>query len=145
MLNHHSDFSEKERPLVTFALIAYNQERYISEAVSGALAQTYEHLEIILSDDCSTDRTFEIMVGMATDYRGNHQIILNRNEKNVGIFSHVMNVFGISNGELIVFAAGDDISVHDRVENVVKVWQETGGWGFYSNYDLINEGNSVIA
>ena len=50
-----------DRPLVTFALFAYNQEEFIREAVEGAFAQTYEPLEIILSDDCSSDRTYEII------------------------------------------------------------------------------------
>ncbi|HUF60663.1 MAG TPA: glycosyltransferase, partial [Verrucomicrobiales bacterium] len=54
-----------ERPLVSFLLLAYNQEQYIHEAVEGAFSQTYSPLEIILSDDCSTDRTFEIMREMA--------------------------------------------------------------------------------
>lgn len=49
-----------DQPLVTFALFAYNQEQYIREAVEGAFSQTYKPLEIILSDDCSRDRTFEI-------------------------------------------------------------------------------------
>jgi hypothetical protein len=53
-----ADTSLKERPFVTFALFVYNQEKYIREAVEGAFSQTYEPLEIILSDDCSTDRTF---------------------------------------------------------------------------------------
>lgn len=47
-----------DHPLVTFALLAYSQEKYIREAVEGAFAQTYEPLEIILSDDCSSDRTY---------------------------------------------------------------------------------------
>ena len=55
-----------DRPLVTFALFAYNQEQHIREAVDGAFSQTYEPLEIILSDDCSTDRTFEIMQEIET-------------------------------------------------------------------------------
>ena len=50
-----------ERPLVTFALFAYNQEKYIREAVEGAFSQTYQRMEIILSDDCSTDSTFDIL------------------------------------------------------------------------------------
>jgi glycosyltransferase involved in cell wall biosynthesis len=63
-----------DRSLVTFALFAYNQEKYIREAVEGALAQTYEPLEIILSDDCSSDRTFETMREMAATYDGPHQV-----------------------------------------------------------------------
>ena len=57
--------SSPSPPLVTFALFAYNQEAFIREAVASALSQTYEPLEIILSDDCSTDRTFAIMQELA--------------------------------------------------------------------------------
>lgn len=61
------------RPLVTFKLFAYNQEDYTREAVQGAFAQADEPLEIILSDDCSCDRTYQIMQEMAVAYRGPHQ------------------------------------------------------------------------
>ena len=44
------------RPLVTFYVIAYNQSRFVREAVESALAQTYSPLEILLSDDCSHGR-----------------------------------------------------------------------------------------
>ena len=77
--------SNTERPLVTFALFAYNQERFIREAVEGALSQDYSPLQIILSDDCSIDRTYEIMREMAAAYEGSHEIVLNRNEENLGL------------------------------------------------------------
>ena len=73
-----------DQPMVTFALFAYNQEKYIREAVKGAFSQTYEPLEIILSDDCSGDRTYEIMKEMAKEYDGPHRVILNRLDKNIG-------------------------------------------------------------
>jgi glycosyltransferase involved in cell wall biosynthesis len=104
-----------DRPLVTFALFAYNQEKYICEAVKGAFSQTYEPLEIILSDDCSTDRTFEIMQEMAAAYKGPHKLTLNRNSANLGIGAHVSSVFEKANGHLVVVAAGDDISLPSRV------------------------------
>ena len=71
-----STASLQDRPLVTFALFAYNQEKYIREAVEGTFSQTYEPLEIILSDDCSSDRTFEIMEEMAATYDGPHATLL---------------------------------------------------------------------
>ena len=55
----------QERPLVTFLQFSYNLEHFIREAVEGAFAQTYSPLQIILSDDCSTDKTFEITRAMA--------------------------------------------------------------------------------
>lgn len=109
-----------ERPLVTFALFAYNQEKYIREAVEGAFAQTYEPLEIILSDDCSTDRTFEIMQEMTAGYKGPHKIKLNRNNENMGISQHVFKILTESSGDYIVNAAGDDISLPERVSEVLS-------------------------
>jgi glycosyltransferase involved in cell wall biosynthesis len=46
-----------DRPLISFMLFAYNQEHYIRRAVEAAMAQTYSPLEIILSDDASSDGT----------------------------------------------------------------------------------------
>lgn len=112
----------QDRPLVTFALFAYNQENYIREAVEGAFSQTYEPLEIILSDDCSSDRTFEIMQEMAAGYAGPHKVVLNRNPQNFGIGSHVNKAMDLSSGKYIVGAAGDDISKPDRVEETVAIF-----------------------
>lgn len=116
----------KERPLVTFFVCAYQQERFIREAVEGAFAQTYSPLEIILSDDCSSDRTFAIMQEMAAAYRGPHQIILNRNEKNLGIGGHINRIFELSHGELLVASAGDDVSLPERTEILVGSWIQGG-------------------
>jgi len=110
------------KPLISFVLFAYKQESFIREAVEGALSQTYSPLEIILSDDCSPDRTFEIMQEMVDSYSGPHKIILNRNEKNRGLGQHFNRVMDMAKGELIVMAAGDDISLPNRTEDLVNEW-----------------------
>lgn len=115
-----------EYPLVTFALFAYNQERYIREAVEAALAQNYPNLEIILSDDCSSDKTFDFMCDVVAGYSGNHKIVLRRNSENLGIARHINTVFSLANGGFVVFAAGDDVSVPDRVTRLVDCWVGAG-------------------
>jgi len=117
-------------PLVTFFVMAYNQERFISEAVEGAFSQTYSPLEIILSDDCSSDRTFEIMQEMAATYHGPHNIILNRNEKNEGIGGHVNKIMSLAKGELIVASAGDDISLPERTNELYLAWENSNRKAF---------------
>ena len=67
------------KPLISYCLITYNQEKYIKEAVLSALSQTYHPLEIIISDDCSTDNTFDIVRETINNYLGGHNIILNLN------------------------------------------------------------------
>ena len=53
-----------EKPLVTFALFAYNQEKLITAAVEAAFAQTYQPLEIIISDDESSDKTYDTILSL---------------------------------------------------------------------------------
>ena len=136
-----------ERPLVTFGLLAYNQERFIREAVEGALAQTYAPLEIILSDDCSSDRTFETMQETAAAYRGPHKVVLNRTPKNTGtVVAHLNQVMRLVRGELVVIAAGDDVSLPERTEVCYQAWVDSGrrSASIWSEYLPIDEsGNGV--
>ena len=91
----------EDLPLVTFALFAYNQEKYIREAVEAALAQDYPNLEIIFSDDCSPNSTFDVMRESTKNYSGCHQVKLNRNPVNLGLGSHVNRVVAQSKGCLL--------------------------------------------
>jgi glycosyltransferase involved in cell wall biosynthesis len=115
-----------DKPLLTFALVGYNQERFIREALRGAFSQTYSPLEIILSDDCSNDRTFEIMSEIAATYRGPHRVLLNRNASRFGLGGHINRVMEMVHGELVVVAAGDDVSLPERVAIVCKAWKSDG-------------------
>jgi len=108
-----------QNPLVTFVLFSFNQERYVREAVQGALAQTYTPLQIILSDDASTDNTFKIIEDLLREYRGPHAVLLNRNQSRRGIGGHVNRIMELAAGDIIVAAAADDISDADRVEAIV--------------------------
>jgi glycosyltransferase involved in cell wall biosynthesis len=85
--------------------------------------RTYTSLEIILSDDCSLDSTFAIMQLMTKSYAGPHRIILNRNPRNLGIGAHVNAVAALARGELIVLAAGDDVSHPLRTQTLFNVWK----------------------
>jgi glycosyltransferase involved in cell wall biosynthesis len=131
--------------LASFVVCAYNQEKYIREAVEGAFSQTYSPLEIILSDDCSTDSTFEIMQEMARNYKGPHKIILNRNEKNLGIAGHVNRTFELMNGEIWIAAAGDDISLPQRVYALMTAFANNPSWmAVVSSVELFGIKSGVV-
>lgn len=117
---------DRRFPMVTFALFAYNQERYIHEAVEAALAQNYPNLEVLISDDASGDNTWEVIQRSVSGYRGPHQLLVNRNSENMGICMHVNAVFKRAHGSLVVLAAGDDLSRSDRVSQLVATWKQNG-------------------
>lgn len=109
-------------PLVSMIICAFNQQDTIGEAIKSAFNQTYNNLEIIISDDCSSDDTYEIIKRYAGSYDGPHSIITNRNSVNLGIARHWDSISRTASGSLIVHAAGDDVSLPTRVDVLVRVW-----------------------
>jgi glycosyltransferase involved in cell wall biosynthesis len=135
----------QSRPLVTFALLAYNQEKYVRDAIQSAFSQTYVPLEIILSDDGSSDGTYRIMQEMAASYDGPHTVVVRRSEPNQGLVRHFMTVAGLAEGRLVIEAGGDDISKPERTMEIVRAWQETGAWALYSRFDRISEDGGLVS
>lgn len=101
-------------------LLSYNQEKYIAAAVRGALSQRYSPLEIIISDDASSDKTFPIAKEIVNSYTGPHEVILNRNPKNLGIIPHTNKLISRATGEILIPAYGDDISYPHRVARLAS-------------------------
>ena len=114
------------RPLVTLVILAYNQERFVAEAIRGALAQTWQPLEILVSDDASTDATFEVARSEVATYGGPHQVSLRRNPFNLGFIPHLNALAAAAQGELIVIAAADDVCLPQRVERLAEAWLAAG-------------------
>ena len=111
-----------DAPLVTFAILSYNQERYIEKALCSALAQEGLSLEIIVSDDASSDGTWDRVCALTAKYSGPHHLVLNRNEANLGIGGHIRKIGSLASGEIIVLAGGDDMSKPERTRELVRVF-----------------------
>lgn len=108
-------------PKVSLILFCYNQEEFIKESLTSCLSQDYQNLEIVISDDASSDNTVSIIKKTLESYNGPRKILLNENKKNLGIgkhFSYIMD--NLVNGELVVICAGDDISEPNRTSRIVQ-------------------------
>jgi len=133
-------------PLVSLILYAFNEEPYVGEAVSSVLAQDYSPLEIVLSDDGSSDQTFEIMQEMARQYRGPHAVHLFRNPVNTGICSQLNAAVQLSSGSLILLANADDRCHTDRVTRTVAAWVKDGcqAAAIVSPLQVMSQDGSVV-
>jgi len=127
--------------LATLCVPAFNHESFIREAIESAFAQTYSPLEIILTDDCSIDKTFQIMQSMAAKYNGPHRVKLNRNSVNLGISRHLQRQIELMSGEFYFGSSGDDISLPHRVEKCMELFRVGGNCVqcVWSNATYINE------
>ena len=134
-------------PRVTVLLAAYNEEKYVQQAIEPLLAQRYGgDLEIILSDDRSPDQTFEVMRRAASEYRGPHTVVLNQNPTNLGILGHFDYVTrNLAHGDIIVFHGGDDIARPGYIQTVADAFLEYPECVYASfAYTPINEAGEVI-
>ena len=99
------------KDLVSVIIPAYNAEAYILKAVNSILNQTYKNIEVVVTDDCSTDKTFQILQSI-----NDNRIKLCRNEKNSGVSFTLNNCILKSAGDLIAVMHADDIANPDRIK-----------------------------
>lgn len=105
----------ENKPLVTILLLTYNQQEFIADSIKSALNQDYPKLQIIISDDSSSDKTYEIAKNVVENYVGEHHVTLRKTKENLGIGTHFNDVLPLVDGDYVFLAAGDDISCLNRV------------------------------
>ncbi len=93
-------------PRVSIGLPVYNGENYLSLAIDSILSQTWQDLELVVSDNASTDRTAEICRDFAA---GDARIRYVRNELNLGAAPNYNRTFDLARGEYFKWAAHDDV------------------------------------
>lgn len=134
------------RPLISYVITAYNSEKFIEQAIDCAFNQTYNPLEIVVSDDCSTDNTYALIQRKIKEYHGPHKIVVNRNERNMGISQHMSKVYiELAQGEIIVAAHADDISKPERVMQsyeFLKNHQDVNAVSY--SIDTVNQNGDLI-
>lgn len=105
---------------VSVVTTAYNIEAYVEKCLESLLAQTHEDIEIIVVNDCSTDKTMDI-VGKFTDER----IKVVNHSQNMGAGWARRTGIGAATGEYVITVDGDDWLAPDFIEALAKNAEET--------------------
>jgi glycosyltransferase involved in cell wall biosynthesis len=105
---------KKIRGKVLVIIPAYNSEKTILDSINSVLNQTYRDLSIVVIDDCSTDKTLEILKGVIDD-----RLVILENKKNIGTYSSINE--GLYEGHTIGFDYfcihdSDDIMLPEKIE-----------------------------
>lgn len=109
--------------LVSVILPAYNCQDTIQSAVESVLTQSYLNIELIIIDDGSTDKTFDLLMDIQ---RTDERVRLYRRD-NRGLASTLNELIGLSNGDFIARMDSDDISLPNRIEEQLKYLKENLG------------------
>jgi glycosyltransferase involved in cell wall biosynthesis len=102
-----------DQPTVSVAVITYNHEQFIAKAIESVLMQETDFpVELVIGEDCSTDRTREIVMDYAARYPNVIHVLLP--ERNLGLYQNWKAVSAVCRGEYIAYLEGDDYWVHPR-------------------------------
>ena len=121
-----------EQPKISVIIPAYNAETYLEPCVRSVLQQTYQNLEILLIDDGSTDKTWEICRALAAADSRVRPI----RKENGGVSSARNAGIAAASGAMLIFVDGDDELKENGLEALIEAQQRTGADIVAAWYDM---------
>lgn len=115
--------------LVSIIIPVYNAAAYLDDCVNSILSQTYQNIEIILCDDCSTDNSKEVL----KKYETNPHCKVLYNKKNLRQASTRNRCIQIASGDYIMMQDADDIATSDRVKKLLAGFDDSEKVDFVSS------------
>lgn len=128
----------KDNLLISIAMATYNGEKYLKEQLDSIYAQTYKNIEVIVTDDCSTDNTVEIL----EKYSKSHGLRYYVNEKNLGFVKNFEKVISLCEGEYIALSDQDDIWKKNKLEILIN--KIGSNLLIHSDCLIIDENDNII-
>lgn len=120
----------KSTPKVSIIMPCYNSEKYIEKAIQSVLEQTYRNFELIIIDDDSTDKTWEIIEQYAKkDFR---VICTRKSENEKGISKSMNKGIEMARGKYITRMDSDDIIIPEKILRQVQFLDENEEYGICS-------------
>lgn len=125
-------------PLISIVLSTFNGEQFLETQIASLLKQTYPNLEIVITDDASTDRTPEILRQYLADTR--FRIFLH--SENVGFIKNFERGMLLARGDFITLCDQDDIWLPEKTE---KLYRHIDGYSLaYCDSELIDENGQSL-
>lgn len=127
--------------LISIITTVYNSEKYIAETIESVLAQTYSDWEMIIVDDCSTDKSREIIRKFAEKDSRIHLIEFKENSgtgraRNIALQN--------ANGRFVAFLDSDDIWVPEKLEKQIRFMTENNCPISFTAYKLVDENSKDL-
>lgn len=110
-----------QTPRVSIGLPVYNAEAFIAEAIESLLAQTYPNIEVIISDNASSDATAEICRHYASM---DPRVVFHQNPTNIGSFLNHNQLVDMARGDYFMWAGHDDVRDPRYVEECLEVLEK---------------------
>lgn len=126
---------------IDILMATYNGEKYLKEQIESILNQTYKNFRLIISDDCSKDKTTELLKEYA---KRDDRIIVYFQEKNLGVVKNFEVLLSKVENEYFMFSDQDDCWYENKIELSLKKMQETNSDLIYTDLEVVDENLKII-
>jgi glycosyltransferase involved in cell wall biosynthesis len=113
--------TNKNNPLISVLVVSYNSAKYITETLESVKSQTYNNIELIVTDDCSIDNTVSIC--RTWIHKNKERFVRTKLitiDKNSGISANCNRAIKEARGEWLRFVAGDDALFREAVKDALE-------------------------
>jgi len=108
-----------DKNIFSIVVLSYNQKSLIKETLNSIYNQSFKNIELVISDDASTDNTQKIITEWVDEHKNRFvNVIINFNEKNLGISANHTAGIKLATGEFVKYIGGDDILLPDAVQKM---------------------------
>ena len=129
------------KDLVSVIIPVYKAERFIKQTINSVINQTYKNIEIIIVDDCSPDKSADIILEMAKIYS---QIKYFKLDVNSGAAVARNKGIEVSEGQYIAFLDSDDSWKPSKIEKEIELLREKNGNFAFTAIEMIDEEGKII-
>ncbi len=131
----------KEQALISVVIPAYNAERFIEQTIKSVVAQTYQNIEIIVVNDCSTDKTMEILEKLKKTEK---RLLVETLKENSGVSAARNKGVELAKGEYVAFLDADDLWREDKIEKQLDLIKESKAVLCCTGYNFIDEASKKL-
>ncbi|MEW5676004.1 glycosyltransferase [Flavobacterium enshiense] len=131
-------------PLVSVICLCYNHAKFVEAALNSVLNQTYQNIELLIADDCSSDDSEQVIKKWLQQHPG---IVFISNPANIGNTKTFNKLLQLAKGDYIIDLAADDVLLPHCIEKQLYTFQNTKHKNVgivYGNAELISEENKPL-
>jgi glycosyltransferase involved in cell wall biosynthesis len=133
-----------EKPLVSIIVCCFNHSKFVKQLLDSIKAQTYNNIQLILSDDASSDNSVEVYEAWLKE--NNYQAVKNFHKTNTGLATILNEGLDLVKGKYMKFISADDYLHPNAIEKCVNKLEELGNdYGiYYGEIQIIDENNQEV-
>ena len=120
---------------IDILLATYNGEKYVAQQIDSILNQTYKNIKLVISDDCSKDKTKEVL----KQYENDERVEIHLQKENLGYIRNFEFLLKQVKNDLYMLSDQDDVWLKEKVEKSLEVLETQNADMVFGDLEVVNE------